>query len=227
MKPRILIVDDEPSIVLAVTDELSFESFEVQSSADGPAGLQKAIEWRPDVLLLDVMLPGLNGFEICRQVRARLPELWIIVLTARGKEVDRVIGFEAGADDYLVKPFSLRELVARVRVGLRRRKGPSSGATRDFGAIRIDPRARRVTRAGVEVGLTRKEFDLLDFLAARPDEVIPRDEFCEKLWGEEVYVTERVIDTHIASLRKKIEADPSRPRHILSVRGVGYKLSLS
>ena len=123
MAARILVVDDEPSIVLAVRDEMAFEGFEVDSAADGPSGLRRARESRPDVLLVDLMLPGLNGFEICRQLRADLPDLWIIVLTARGQEVDRVTGFEAGADDYIVKPFSLRELVARVKVGLRRRKG--------------------------------------------------------------------------------------------------------
>jgi DNA-binding response OmpR family regulator len=225
MAPRILVVDDEPSIVLAVKDEMSFEGFEVDSASDGPSGLLKAREGRPDVLLVDLMLPGLNGFEICRQLRADLPELWIIMLTARGQEVDRVTGFEAGADDYIVKPFSLRELVARVKVGLRRRKGSPLEPLLSFGDIGIDPRARRVTRSGVEVILTRKEFDILEFLARRAGEVIPRDEFCNKLWGEDVYVTERVIDTHIASLRRKIEKDPANPRHILSVRGVGYKLS--
>ena len=177
------------------------------------------------MLLVDLMLPGMNGFEICRQLRAELPDLWIIILTARGQEVDRVTGFEVGADDYIVKPFSLRELVARVKVGLRRRKNPSTEPQRTFGDIVIDPRARRVTKSGADVSLTRKEFDLLEFLARRPGEVIPRDEFCNKLWGDDVYVTERVIDTHIGSLRRKIERDPANPRHILSVRGVGYKLS--
>jgi two-component system alkaline phosphatase synthesis response regulator PhoP/two-component system response regulator VicR len=171
------------------------------------------------------MLPGMNGFEICRQLRADLPDLWIIVLTARGQEVDRVTGFEAGADDYIVKPFSLRELVARVKVGLRRRNGTMPGVLQSFGDIVIDPRARRVTKGGSEVTLTRREFDILEFLARHPGEVIARDKFCDSLWGEAVYVTERVIDTHIASLRRKIENDPSDPRHILSVRGVGYKLS--
>jgi len=225
MASRILVVDDEPSIILAVKDELSFEGFEVESAADGTGGLQKAREYRPDVLLLDLMLPGSSGFEICRQLRADLPDLWIILLTARGKEVDRVTGFEAGADDYIVKPFSLRELVARVKVGLRRRKSPSTGPLQSFGDVVIDPRARRVTKGGADVSLTRKEFDLLEFLARRPGEVIPRDEFCNQLWGEEVYVTERVVDTHIGSLRRKIEDDPANPRHIVSVRGVGYKLS--
>jgi DNA-binding response OmpR family regulator len=225
MKPRILIVDDEPYIVLAVRDEMEFEGFEVDSAADGPSGLRRARESRPDVLLVDLMLPGMNGFEICRQLRAEIPDLWIIVLTARGQEVDRVTGFEAGADDYIVKPFSLRELVARVKVGLRRRKGAMPDVLPSFGDNAIDARARRVTKGGSEVTLTRREFDILEFLARHPGEVIGRDKFCDSLWGEAVYVTERVIDTHIASLRRKIESDPANPRHILSVRGVGYKLS--
>jgi two-component system alkaline phosphatase synthesis response regulator PhoP len=225
MAARILVVDDEPSIVLAVRDEMAFEGFEVDSAADGPSGLRRARESRPDVLLVDLMLPGLNGFEICRQLRAELPDLWIIVLTARGQEVDRVTGFEAGADDYIVKPFSLRELVARVKVGLRRRKSTMPNVVPSFGDIVIDARARRVTKGGSEVTLTRREFDILEFLARHPGEVIARDKFCDDLWGEAVYVTERVIDTHIASLRRKIENDPANPRHILSVRGVGYKLS--
>jgi two-component system, OmpR family, alkaline phosphatase synthesis response regulator PhoP len=225
MPARILVVDDEPSIVMAVKDEMAFEGFEVDSASDGPSGLRRARESRPDILLLDLMLPGMNGFEICRQLRADLPDLWIIVVTARGQEVDRVTGFDAGADDYIVKPFSLRELVGRVKVGLRRRKGMPSSARLSFGDILIDSRARRVTKLGTEVALTRREFDILDFLAQHQGEVIPRDEFCNRLWGEDVYVTERVIDTHIASLRRKIESDPSNPRHIVSVRGVGYKLS--
>ena len=225
MPARILIVDDEPSIVRAVKDEMAFEGFEVDSAVDGPSGLRRARESRPDVLLLDLMLPGMNGFEICRQLRADLPEMWIIVLTARGQEVDRVTGFEAGADDYIVKPFSLRELVGRVKVGLRRRRSASAAVQCSFGDITIDPRARRVTKGSAEITLTRREFDILEFLARRPGEVIPRDELCERLWGEDVYVTERVIDTHIASLRRKVESDPANPRHIISVRGVGYKLS--
>jgi DNA-binding response OmpR family regulator len=223
MAIRILIVDDEPSIVLAVQDEMRFEGFEVETAADGPSGLQKAHDWRPDVLLLDLMLPGLNGFEICRRLRADLPDLWIILLTARGQEVDRVTGFESGADDYIVKPFSLRELVARVKVGLRRRGGVAARSLLTLGEISLDRRARRVTRAGADISLTRKEFDLLEFLILHPGEVIARDQFCDKLWGEDVYVTERVVDTHIASLRRKIEPDPANPRYILGVRGVGYK----
>jgi two-component system alkaline phosphatase synthesis response regulator PhoP len=221
---RILIVDDEPSIVLAVRDELLFEGFEVDSASDGPTGVQKAREWKPDVLLLDLMLPAMNGYEVCRRLRPELPDLWIIMLTARGQEVDRVTGFEVGADDYVTKPFSLRELVARVKVGLRRQHGKATQPVRSFGDIEVDLRAHQVSKAGAEVLLTPKEFDILALLIERAGEVIPRDEICDRVWGREVYVTQRVIDTHIAALRKKIEPDPNNPRYILSVRGVGYKL---
>jgi DNA-binding response OmpR family regulator len=220
---RILIVDDEPSIVMPVRDELLFEGFEVDSAADGPAAIEKACAWRPDVVLLDLMLPGMNGFEVCRRLRPALPEVWVIILTARGQEVDRVTGFEAGADDYVTKPFSLRELVARVKVGLRRQRG-AARALQSFGDVELDVRARRVRKAGKEVALTRKEFQILELLVERAGEVVPRDEFCDRLWGEDVYVTQRVIDTHMAALRKKLEADPNNPKYLLSVRGVGYRL---
>jgi two-component system, OmpR family, alkaline phosphatase synthesis response regulator PhoP len=223
--PRVLIVDDEPGIVLAVRDELLFEGMEVESAADGRSGLEQALKVRPDVLLLDLALPGMNGFDICRKLRPELPDTWIILLTARGQEGDRITGFEAGADDYVVKPFSLRELVARIRVGLRRQTGGGQTRTVErIGDIEIDVRSHRVLRAGQEVSLTRKEFDLLVVLSKRRGEVVPREELCDLVWGPDVFITHRVIDTHIASLRKKLEADPESPEHILSVRGVGYKL---
>ncbi|MEK7753894.1 MAG: response regulator transcription factor [Acidobacteriota bacterium] len=221
---RILIVDDEPSMVLAVRDELLFEGFDVDSASDGPAAVRKAREYRPDVLLLDVMLPGMNGFEVCRQLRPEMPEMWIILLSVRGQEVDRVMGLELGADDYMTKPFSLRELVARIKVGLRRKGGRGGETTHSFGGVSIDLKSRRVLRHGTEVDLTRKEFEILGLLARRAGEVVTRDEFLDTLWGQEKYITHRVIDTHIASLRKKLEADPNNPKYILSVRGVGYRL---
>lgn len=221
---RILIIDDEPSIVMAVRDELRFEGFEVESAADGPEGIKRAHELRPDVLLLDLMLPGLNGFEICRQLRAEMPEMWIIMLTVRGQEVDRVMGLELGADDYVTKPFSLRELVARIRVGLRRQTPPAPASAHAFGDIEIDLASHRVRKNGTELALTKKEFEILELFLNRAGEVITRDDFLNQLWGEDVYVTHRVIDTHMASLRKKIEEDPNNPKHILSVRGVGYRL---
>ena len=221
---RILIVDDEPAIVMAVRDELLFEGFKVESAVDGPEAIKLAHELRPDVLLLDLMLPGLNGFEVCRQLRSEMPEMWIIMLTVRGQEVDRVMGLELGADDYVTKPFSLRELVARIKVGLRRQTGRRKSPLHRLGNIEIDLPSHRVTKNGVELSLTKKEYEILELLLSRPGEVITRDEFLNQLWGEDVYVTHRVIDTHMASLRKKIEDDPNNAKHILSVRGVGYRL---
>ncbi len=221
---RILIVDDEPSIVMAVRDELLFEGFEVESAVDGPEAIKRAHELRPDVLLLDLMLPGLNGFEVCRQLRREMPEMWIIMLTVRGQEVDRVMGLELGADDYVTKPFSLRELVARIKVGLRRQAGRRRSPLHRLGDIEIDLASHRVTKNGAELSLTKKEYEILELFLTRPGEVITRDEFLNRLWGEDVYVTHRVVDTHMASLRKKLEDDPNNPKHILSVRGVGYRL---
>jgi two-component system, OmpR family, alkaline phosphatase synthesis response regulator PhoP len=221
--PRVLIVDDEPSIVLAVRDELAFEGYEVRSAADGPGGVEKARAWKPDVLLLDLMLPGMNGFEVCRQLRAAMPEMWIIILTVRGQEVDRVMGLELGADDYVVKPFSLRELVARIKVGLRRQQ-LRHAAPQVFGNLEIDLGAHRVLKSGVEVVLTPKEFDILALLVERAGRVVTRNEFCDQVWGADVFVTPRVVDTHVASLRRKLESDPNRPQYIHSLRGVGYKL---
>jgi two-component system alkaline phosphatase synthesis response regulator PhoP len=222
--PRILIVDDEPSIVLALKDELVFEGFEVDSASDGPSALEKAREFKPDVMLLDLALPGLNGFEVCRQIRPDMPGMWIIMITVRGDEVDRVMGLELGADDYVTKPFSLREIVARVKVGLRRQSTKTAWPTYRFGAVEIDLRSHRVTKLGKEVPLTRTEFKMLELLAEHTGEVITRDQFLDSIWGEDFSITTRVIDTHIASLRKKLEGDPNKPKHILSVRGIGYKL---
>jgi DNA-binding response OmpR family regulator len=221
---RILIIDDEPSIVLALKDELAFEGFEVDSASDGIGGLEMARAGKPDVLLLDLMLPGRNGLEVCKTLRREMPELWIIIVTVRGQEVDRVLGLEIGADDYVTKPFSLREIIARVKVGLRRRAATHTHPIQRLGNIEVDLRARRVLNRGREITLTRKEFDMLALLIEHIGEVITRDEFLNTLWGKEVYLTPRVIDTHIAALRKKLEDDPNNPHHIVGVRGVGYKL---
>jgi two-component system, OmpR family, alkaline phosphatase synthesis response regulator PhoP len=225
MTVRILIADDEPSIVMAVRDELAFEGFEVHSASDGPGALEKAREIRPDVLLLDLMLPGMNGFEICRRLRPERPDIWIIMLTVRNQEADRVTGFEVGADDYVTKPFSLRELAGRIRVGLRRVGGNQQGRNFAFGDVEIDLRSRRVLKGGVEVPLTRKEFEILVLLLKRAGEVITRDEFLNILWGEDVHVTHRTVDTHVATLRKKLEADPNAPVYFVGVRGVGYRFN--
>ncbi|MGE5359376.1 MAG: response regulator transcription factor [Bacteroidales bacterium] len=220
---RILIVDDEPAIVRAVRDELEFEGFEVDTVEDGRTAVTRARQWQPAVILLDVMLPAMNGFEVCREVRRDLTDVWIIMLTVRAEEADRVRGLELGADDYVTKPFSLRELVARVKVGLRRKAGGPARVTHAFGNVEVDLRARIVTRDHVPLALTRKEFQILELLLCRSGGVITRDEFLDAIWGKEVYVTHRTIDTHMATLRKKVEPDPDRPRYLVGVRGIGYR----
>jgi len=223
--PLVLIADDEPSIVLALRDELRFESFDVESAADGAAAVDKARALSPDVLLLDLALPEMNGFEVCRKIRPLMPGLWIIIMSVRGEEVDRVMGLELGADDYVTKPFSLREMVARIRVGLRRQSNAAANPECRFGDVEVGLRSHRVLKHGKEVTLTRSEFKIIEMLAARLNQVITRDEFLDAIWGKDIYLTHRVIDTHVASLRKKLEDDPANPRHILSVRGIGYKLA--
>lgn len=225
MTPRILVADDEPAIVMAVRDELAFEGFEVHTAASGPEALERARAVRPDVLILDLMLPGRNGFEVCRELRTARRDLWIIMLTVRGQEADRVTGFEAGVDDYVTKPFSLRELVGRIKVGLRRGGPTESDRTIRSGDLEIDLAARRVSCGGAEVALTKTEFDILALLARRAGEVITRDEFLDQVWGHEVYVTHRTVDTHVASLRRKIEQDSENPMHVQGVRGVGYRFA--
>ena len=220
---RILIADDEPAIVMAVQDELEFEGFEVHAATTGPEAIESVRAVRPEVLLLDLMLPGRNGFEVCRAIRPERPDLWIIMLTVRSHESDRITGFEAGADDYVTKPFSLRELVGRIKVGLRRatRTGPVRHIT--FGDVDVDLAARRVRRAGRTLGLTPKEFDLLALLIRRAGDAISRDEFLDVIWGTEVHVTHRTVDTHLSALRRKLEVDPDAPAYIVGVRGVGYR----
>jgi two-component system alkaline phosphatase synthesis response regulator PhoP len=221
---RILIADDEPAIVMAVEDELRFEGYDVTSVGTGPDAVASARSLRPDVLLLDLMLPGMNGFAVCRTLRPEQPNLWIIMLTVRGQEVDRITGFEAGADDYVTKPFSLREIVSRVKVGLRRAGGRATDQRRQtFGALAIDLPARRVFRRGVELELTPKEFEILALLVRRAGEVISRDEFLDAIWGRDVHVTHRTVDTHMSSLRRKIEADADHPELVTGVRGIGYR----
>jgi DNA-binding response OmpR family regulator len=222
---RILIADDEPAIVMAVRDELQFEGFEAHTATTGSAALAAARALQPDVLLLDLMLPGMNGFEVCRTLRPEQPGLWIIMLTVRGLEVDRVTGFEAGADDYVTKPFSLRELVGRIKVGLRRAPGRSAGRRATFGDVDVDLAAHVVKKAGLAIELTPKEFEILALLLRRAGEVVTRDEFLDAVWGKDVHVTHRTVDTHVSALRRKIESDPEHPCHLIGVRGVGYRLA--
>jgi DNA-binding response OmpR family regulator len=226
---RILVIEDEPGIRLALHDELQFEGFDVELAADGPAGVAAIAQSPPDLIVLDVMLPGANGFEICRDVRARGIRTPIIMLTARNQEVDKVRGLESGADDYVTKPFSLGELVARIRAVLRRTQHDPADAARkevlEAGPIRLDVRRRDAFKGTTRLQLTDTEFRLLMLLLSRQGEAISRDDFLKDIWGDDVYVTHRTVDTHIAALRKKIEDDLEHPIFILSIRNVGYRFN--
>jgi len=229
MKKRILIVEDEPSLSMAIRDELEFEGFEAAVIEDGVAGFDRILQAPPDLVVLDLMLPGKSGFDICREVRQRGLGTPIIMLTARAQEADKVRGLELGADDYVVKPFSLAELTARIRAVLRRTEARGASAADanilQVGALRLDTRKQEAFVGERRIELTHKEFQVLEFLVRHPGEVISRDEFLDRVWGGDVYVTPRTVDTHMAALRRKIEHDADRPRYILSVRGAGYKLN--
>jgi DNA-binding response OmpR family regulator len=224
-KKNILVIEDDPGISMAVRDELEFEGFRVEVANNGRVGLESILRAPPHLVLLDIMLPGQNGFQICKDIRAHGIATPIIVLTARGQEADRVRGLELGADDYITKPFSLAELVARVRAVLRRTEPEQRGDTIKHGAITIDFRKREVMKGRGAVELTDKEFQILGLMMKRSSEVITRDEFLSTIWGEDVYVTPRTIDIHISSLRKKLEDDPDHPALIVSVRNAGYKFN--
>jgi len=227
---RILIIEDDRDIVELVRYNLSKEDFQVSAASDGSAGLATVKKSPPDLLLLDLMLPKLSGLEICKEIRRdpSLNRLPILMLTARGDEADRVVGLEMGADDYVTKPFSPRELVARVKALLRRAEPPAEPArTIAVGALEIDPAAYRVARAGKLVTLSTLEFRLLYFLASRPNRVFTRDQLLDAVWGNERFVTPRSVDVYIRRLREKIEADPEEPVHLKTVRGAGYMFERS
>ena len=222
---RVLIIEDDRDIVELVRYNLANEGFQVSAAGDGSAGLAAVKKSPPDVLLLDLMLPKLSGLEICKEIRrdAALNRLPILMLTARGDEADRVVGLEMGADDYVTKPFSPRELVARVKALLRRAEPPDEAARPiEAGRLEIDPSAYRVTRAGKPVTLSTLEFRLLYFLASRPNRVFTRDQLLDAVWGTERFVTPRSVDVYIRRLREKIEDSPEKPAHLKTVRGAGY-----
>ena len=225
MSRSILVIEDEPGIRMAVKDELEFEGFQVRCEEEGLAGLESILRNPPDLVVLDLMLPGKNGFEICREIRKRGIGIPLIMLTARGQDADKIRGLELGADDYITKPFSLAELVARVRAVLRRYRPEENTDTIQHLPITMDLRKHQVLKNDAVVELTDKEFQILALLMKRSSEVVTRDEFLKTIWGEEVYVTHRTIDIHISALRKKLEDDPERPSLILSVRNVGYKFN--
>ena len=221
---KLLIVEDEPSILRGLADQFRREGYDVVTASDGDAGYAAVGSEAPDLVLLDLMLPGMSGYEICRRMRGGGNQTPVLMLTARGEEADRVLGLDLGADDYVTKPFSLRELLARVRALLRRAQAAAQSPSHfRLGELELDFNAYSATRAGHPLELTRREFQLLRTLVSNPNRVLSREQLLDVVVGEEVYVTNRVIDNHIAALRSKIEANPAEPRHLLTVRGVGYK----
>lgn len=224
---RCLVVDDEQELAAIVADYLTREGFAVDVAIDGGAALAAARRDNPDVIVLDLMLPGVDGIEVCRQLRT-FSDAYVIMLTARSEEIDKLIGLSVGADDYLTKPFSPRELVARVKVMLRRpRSAVASGSrgtpeTRCFGSLEIDPKAREARVDGKPIELTRTEFDLLAAMSAEPRMAFSRRQLIDAVWGHDWYGDEHIVDVHLAHLRRKLGDDAANPRFIRTVRGVGY-----
>jgi len=224
---RILLVEDEPGLVLTLSDLLGAEGYEVESATDGPSGLSKALTGKFDLIVLDVMLPGKSGLEVCRELRQQGNLVAVLMLTAKTQLYDRVVGLKLGADDYLTKPFEPPELLARIEALLRRVKHDKlSPVTRfHFGNVNIDFETGEVRKAGVELNLAAKELELLRYLIDRRGKVVSRDELLEAVWQYQPGVSSRTIDVHVAWLRHKLEDTPQNPRHIHTVRGVGYRFA--
>ncbi len=223
---RVVVVDDEVPLVQLITGYLEREGYQVFPAFDGPEALEVIQRSVPDVIILDLMLPGLDGLEVARRVRAT-SDAYILMLTAKAEEIDRIVGLQVGADDYLTKPFSPRELVARVQAMLRRprvERDPIAPGVRHFGDLTIDAQAREVTIGGEVVVLTKLEFDLLDTLSAQPRVVFTREQLLQQVWGSANYRDEHVVAVHIANLRRKLNDAPDAPAYIRTVRGVGYRM---
>jgi len=218
----VLIVEDDPSMLRGLKDNFEFEGYGVCVAADGEKGLELALERRPDLVVLDLMLPKINGYEVCRRIREQGLEMPVIMLTAKSEESDVVLGLNIGADDYVTKPFSIKELLARANAMLRRRRAPAE-QVHQIGDCRLDLASRKLLRKGKEVPLTPKEFELLEFLAAHPGRAFTRDQILRHVWGHGVFVNSRSVDRCVTTLRGKIEPDPARPTFIRTVRDVGYR----
>ena len=220
----ILVVEDDRSTRMAVVENLRFEGYQVLIAGNGEEGLDLALKKRPDLIILDIMLPRLSGYEVCETLRKTGLLMPILMLTAKGQEYDKVLGLEIGADDYITKPFSVRELVARVKAFLRRdRQLRNESEPLEFGDCRIDFQKHALTRAGKDVPLTKTEYELLKYLATHAGRVVTRQGLLNAVWGFDYCGTDRTVDRFITVLRKKVEKNPSRPRHILTVHGSGYR----
>jgi DNA-binding response OmpR family regulator len=226
----VLVVEDDPAILQGLQESLRLELYDVLSASDGATGYRLAREKKPDLVILDLMLPKMGGFEVCRKLRAEQFTAPILMLTARGEESDRVLGLDLGADDYVTKPFSVRELLARVRALLRRASDDKSEKLPDelrFDDVVVDFRRCEALKGRASVELTRKEFGVLRLLAAKAGEVVSRDDLLNGVWGYDSYPNTRTVDVHIALLRSKLEDNPSVPRRLITVHGMGYKLVIS
>ena len=221
MSYSVLIIEDDPALLRGLKDNFETQGYAVRTANDGQKGLTCLLKDPPDLLLLDLMLPRLNGYDICRQARQQGLELPIIMLTAKGQEEDIVRGLELGADDYVTKPFSIRELLARVRAFLRRQT--PEPAAYQFGPCRLDRDAHKLFRNGTEIELTGKEFRLLEFFLQRKGRALTRDTILAGVWGDDVIVTDRSVDRCVTTLRSKIEADPHNPAFIQTIRDIGYR----
>ena len=226
MGKRVLIVDDEKAIVDILEFNLQRDGFEILKAYDGPEGLRMAREENPDLMLLDVMLPGMDGFEVCRTLRAEHNDVPIVMITAREEETDKVFGLEIGADDYVTKPFSMRELLARVKANMRRTLAPApeteSGNVIRMRDLVIDPDRHTVSKGGKELDLTQREYELVRFLALNPGKVVSRQELMSEVWQYEYFGDLRAVDVAVRRLREKLEDNPAEPGYVLTKRGVGY-----
>ena len=221
---KILVVEDEPNMVAGLRDNFEFEGYQVITARDGVEGLQRALDESPDLVVLDVMMPRISGLEVCKQLRAKRGSIPIIMLTARGQEVDKVVGLELGADDYVTKPFSIRELLARVKAVLRRTAVvPKDQDRRSFGEVEVDLRKCRVLKSGLVIDISSKEFELLKYFIIHSGETLSRDRLLEDVWGYDNYPTTRTVDTHLVRLRQKLEPNPDQPQYFLTVHGTGYR----
>jgi two-component system alkaline phosphatase synthesis response regulator PhoP len=223
---RLLLVEDEPGLVLTLTDRLAREGYAVETSADGESGLERAAAEAFDLVLLDVMLPRLNGFDVLRELRKRGVETPVIMLTARGQVVDKVVGLKLGADDYVTKPFEMMELLARIEAKLRRAPAtPHPAEGYQFGDVRVDFRRAEVTRDGAPLELSAREFQLLKYFIEHRGATLTREELLNEVWGYNAMPSTRTVDVHVAWLRQKIEPNPRHPQYVLTIHGMGYKFA--
>ncbi|MBN1353152.1 MAG: response regulator transcription factor [Candidatus Omnitrophica bacterium] len=225
---KVLIIEDEVSLLKGLQDNLEEEGYKVVTASNGKMGLEKAVNENFDLVLLDVMLPGMNGFDVCKEIKLKKIALPIIMLTAKSKESDKVLGLALGADDYVTKPFSITELLARIkavmrRVNMHRQAKEKKLQTYKFGNVKVDFVKLEASRNNKKINFSKREFDILEYMIKRKGEVISRNDLLDVVWGYEVFPTTRTVDNFIARLRKKVEDKPAKPKHILSVRSVGYR----